>query len=343
MEVNINTISLDVIILSHNRPELLKRAMAAIDKTDFSVSVNRIVSDNSTNQKELKNIVGNNWIFKERNSQMSWIDHFIVNLRECKSDWILITNDDDEILNEFGSWFASNMINENIKVITGASNTVDGQGLFVRNEGYIHRRIKSKIIHKEIYTFEEILKMQMISGSLFPFSGIALKTEVIKKLDLENSERYGYAFDYFFALELCASDKKHNGLIAYRSNKPVINYYIHGNQLSSENSIGFRLFGESLLCRIYIVFYHMYELSPIECVVLFGQILISRSVASAGNQSDLLGLIDSFFEESSNLTLKIRFLKIANCVPLIFARLFYYLYRINDKFLWKIRSIIRQK
>jgi hypothetical protein len=343
MEVKINTISLDVVILSHNRPNLLKRAMAAIDQTDFCVSVNKIVSDNSTNQKELEKIIDNNWNLKERNSQMSWIQHFIINLRECESDWILITNDDDEILGEFGSWFASNMINESIKVITGASNTVNGQGLFIRNEGYINRVIKSKIIFKEIYIFEEILTMQMRSGSLFPFSGIALKTEIIKKLNLENSERYGYAFDFFFALELCTSDKKNSGLIAYRSKKPIINYYIHGNQLSAENSIGFRLPGESLLCRLYIVFYHNYELSPIECLVLFAQILISRSVASAGNQADLLDLIDNIFEESSNLTLKFRFLKIANSMPLIFVQLFYYLYTINNKFLWKIRSIKRQK
>jgi hypothetical protein len=254
MGLNRNITTLDVVILSHNRPEFLKRAMLAIDKVNFGISTKKIVSDNSSNHSEIKKMIEGDWNIKERNCQISWIQHFIVNLNECKSDWILITNDDDEILEEFGYWFSLNIENTRISVITGGTNTVNGQGIFVRNEGYINRFTKSKLNLKEIYTFEEFLRMNMRFGSLFPFSGIAFKTEIIKTLNFVNSEKYGYAFDYFFALELCISGINNNDLIAYNSKKSIINYYIHGEQISAENLIRFRLLGESLLCRLNVVF-----------------------------------------------------------------------------------------
>jgi|688.fasta_scaffold11767_5 hypothetical protein len=343
MSINRNSLTLDVVVLSHNRPKLLKRAMLAIDNVDFGISVNKIVSDNSSNHSEVRGVIENDWIIKERNSRISWIQHFILNLNECKSDWILITNDDDEILEEFGRWFSFNIDNTSINVITGGTNTVNGQGVFVKNEGYTNRFTKSKISAKEIYSSEEFLRMIMRFGSLFPFSGIALKAEIIETLNLASPEKYGFAFDYFFALELCVSGKNKNSLIAYKSNESIINYFIHGEQLSSEHSMRYRLLGESLLCRLNVVSREKYDFSNAEFLVLFAQILISRSVASSGNQTDLLDLIDDMFKNSFNKCLKFKLLKIANKFPVILAHFFYELYTIYDKVFWKFRSKFRSK
>ena len=244
---------LEIVIMTRDRNDYLSRAIEAINRIDFGRCVHKIVSDNYLNNPVSKLVIGTDWILRTRSQELSAIGHFQSIIKDSTAKWLLITHDDDELTEDFGSFFRLLSKNEYVRVISGITENLDLRGEKFSDPGYALRIKKSKVTGRELFSAGDFLKMQIRVGSIFPFSGIIFQPSHLDLSKIENISEYGYAIDYYFALILCLESSRLPNLISYNSKTPVLRYYRHGNQWSSEINMHYMLPGESLLCRLFVL------------------------------------------------------------------------------------------
>ena len=249
METEIETKSLVVIVMSHDRPKLLDRSLRAIDRLKFDMPVRKIVSDTSVFKP--KNKYG--WEYLYRDPKLSWIEHFLVNLLETSEEWVLITSDDDEILPTFAEYFNSKCQDKNVSLVSGLAETVDKFGNSFIHPGYTSRLKNSKIKKNEYHLFSDLLNSQFRFGLLLPFQAMAINRKAISKLNIHNPNQFSYVFDYLFCLLICADNKHTSDLIAFKSDWPIFRYYLHGSQLSADKQMELEVPYQTIVAKIYML------------------------------------------------------------------------------------------
>jgi hypothetical protein len=292
---------LEIVIMTRDRNDYLLRAIRAIDRIDFGRCVHKVVSDNYQNIPVSPLMIGTNWILRTRSQELSAIDHFQSIIKNSSSKWLLVTHDDDELTEDFGLFFQRHSMNENVRVISGITENLDHRGEKILDLGYILRLKKSRVLGKEIFSSNDFLKMQFRVGSIFPFSGIIFQRSLLDVAKIENLSEYGYAIDYYFALLLCLEPSRLPNLISYNTSAPVLRYYRHGNQWSSEINMKYMLQGESLLCRLFALKEQPDLVNHRVLLRTFVEILNSRSLAK---QINLVELDDKIKSRVSELNLR---------------------------------------
>ena len=249
METEIKTKSIVAIVMSHVRPELLDRSLKAIDSLKFDMPVRKIVSDTSVYKPKIKS----GWEYLYRDPTLTWIEHFLVNLLETKEEWVLITSDDDELLPTFADYFNLKSQDKNVLLVSGLAETVDKFGNNFIHPGYASRLKNSNIKKSEYYLFSDLLNLQFRFGLLLPFQAMAINRRAISKFSISNPNQFSYVFDYLYCLLICADNKHTRDLIAFKSDRPIFRYYLHGTQLSAEKQMEFEVPYQTILAKIYML------------------------------------------------------------------------------------------
>lgn len=313
MATKIEINSMAVIVMSHDRPNLLDRSLRAIDRLKFDIPVRKIVSDTSDYKPKNKH----GWEYLYRDPKLSWIEHFMVNLLETSEEWVLITSDDDEILPAFADYFNLKCQDKNVLLVSGLAETVDKFGNNFSHPGYASRLKNSKIKKSEYYLFSDLLNLQFRFGLLLPFQAMAINRKAISKFNISNPNQFSYVFDYLFCLLICADNKHTKDLIAFKSDLPVFRYYLHGAQLSADKQMEFEVPYQTILAKIYILEKYGPFFTSKDKILVYRQTLKAIASARLNERNDKaieiaallksLG-INNIYQLLVNFTLRIPFL-----------------------------------
>ena len=110
---------LEIVILTRDRNFYLDKAIKSIELIKFDLPTKFVISNNSMSKSNYS--FGNHWEVRNRNTNMTFNEHFTTVLSEVKSSWVLITHDDDQLLPNFGTLFNQYYRDQNIRFISGIS------------------------------------------------------------------------------------------------------------------------------------------------------------------------------------------------------------------------------
>ena len=115
--------SVQVFILTHNRPKMVMQSLASVLKQNYP-NLQVILSDNSTNsitEEETKGISDSRFTYKKRIPPLSAEKHFQTVISEVSADYYLIFHDDDLLLDGAISKFVEAMEEFPTAVAIGAN------------------------------------------------------------------------------------------------------------------------------------------------------------------------------------------------------------------------------
>jgi hypothetical protein len=240
---------IEIIIMTRDRPEYLKRAVQAINNIEFGPGAQLVISNNSAKGAAIEVPKEGNWSVRNRNYPLTIHEHFGKIISEVTHEWVCITHDDDELLPHFGELFLKFFKDNQIRIISGLTEIKNSEFDPRATAGYQKRIQKSGVTKSLEYACSDFLSLQLKYGSLFPFSAIAMRTSYIKK----TIEKFSFAADYFFAMMICEDNftREANKLI-YDSLNPVIKYQLHDLQDSQNLQMKYEMRILSLMCKIEI-------------------------------------------------------------------------------------------
>ena len=241
---------LEIVILTRDRNFYLDKAIKSIELIKFDLPTKFVISNNSMSKSNYS--FGNHWEVRNRNTNMTFNEHFTTVLSEVKSSWVLITHDDDQLLPNFGTLFNQYYRDQNIRFISGISEIENKEISIESVNGYKNRLRKAKLVGKSVFSTEELLLKQFKTGSILPFSAIALRSALIPKLNLKSFNKYIYVSDYFFALNICEQLNVFPDRVAFDAKKPIMKYTLHEGQVSYKDNMNYELPIETFMCCIEI-------------------------------------------------------------------------------------------
>jgi glycosyltransferase involved in cell wall biosynthesis len=224
--------SVDVVVLSRDRPAYLRECINSILSQNYS-NFSLKVSDNSSNNLILDMLKSDlpNVKYITRTPSITAIEHFNIIISECTSDYLVMFHDDDIMKPEYLSTM--------VKLANNNSNC----SALVCNGYYLLRNNKSntKIMgefnnSQIIYNPIELISPYFEIGKINPppFPAYFYKVSSIHKL-LLNKKNGGKHADLSFLLEVLET-----GPIYWHS-APLMYYRLHGTNDSKIENIGDRL------------------------------------------------------------------------------------------------------
>lgn len=280
--------------MSHERPEFLKRALVALGKIDFGQTPKITISDNPSepSKKISKDIVeGFNYILREGLGATSHLNQII---SEIKSEWILITHDDDEILPLMGDLFKEYSSNPKIGMITGRSLILNSSGDIVRNNAYESRLRKSKLHSTHSHPKNDLFWYLFDLGSLFPASAMIIRSEIYKDIQKINSD-VNLASDYSLSLKIAKSNS-----IVFEGVNPVMRYWLHGdNSVYSHEAIS-SLRSELTIAKIDEITNSDFKLSLRRNLNLSKQIFQSIILLNVHHEYEKLATLNRYINRYKN-------------------------------------------
>lgn len=229
LETIINIISIkmpliQIFIATYNRPYLVINAIHSALKQNFD-SYEVIVSDNSTNDETeliISKIKDIRLLYKRRNPSLPAIDHLNAILEDVTSEYFMIFHDDDVMHPNLIHTLYSKLILQDKAVAIGSNAKVIVNNVPQKKNYYPDLKI-DKIINSR----NEIIKGYLLYH-MVPFPSYLYKMEVAKKLRF-NYDLGGKYCDATFIINLTSL-----GSIIFSAN-PLMDYYIHSGQDSSNN------------------------------------------------------------------------------------------------------------
>lgn len=241
---------LEIVVLTRDRPFYLDKAIKAIELIKFDLPTKFIISDNSMDKSNYS--FGKHWEIRNRTGNMTFNEHFTKVLSETKSSWVLITHDDDQLLPHFGTLFNKYHQDPKIRFISGISEIENKEISIESVNGYNNRLRNARIGSRSTFSCEELLLKQFKVGSILPFSAVALRASIISNLDLINIDKYIYVSDFFFALNICEHQNILPDRVAFDTQKPIMKYTFHENQISYKDDMNYELPIETFMCCVEI-------------------------------------------------------------------------------------------
>lgn len=287
--------NLEIVIMSHERPEFLKRALAALVKIDFGQIPKITVSDNPSepSKRVSREIVGGfNYILREGLGATSHLNQII---SEISSEWVLITHDDDEILPLMGDLFKEYSSNPKIGMITGRSLILNSSGDIVRNNAYESRLRKSELNTTHSHPKNNLFWYLFDLGSLFPASAMIIRNEIYKNIQEINPD-VNLASDYSLSLKTVKSNN-----IIFEGVNPVMRYWLHGdNSVYSDEAIS-SLRSELTIAKIDVITNSEFNLSIKRNLTLSKQIFQSVILLNVHHEYEKLATLNRYISRYKNL------------------------------------------
>lgn len=194
-----NTHKIQIVILTRNRPLLLKQTVDSVLKQtykDFQV----IISDNSTND-ETQQIISHNFSYvnnlkyiRREPQFQDFFKHANCNISEITSDYFILFHDDDLMLPTFIETLIDTLEKDHT-LVAAASNAYN-----IDVNGNITGKYTSKKGTKVITYTKEMMLLYANNTSL-PFPSYMYRTEAIKNLRFDASKGGKYS-DSCFILDL---------------------------------------------------------------------------------------------------------------------------------------------
>jgi len=220
---------INIILITYNRPQYLKKAISAILAQTFErfnlIILNNgseIETDEVINSFTDKRIttIKNKINSKEFiNSAFSYLD--------CK--YFMITHDDDEMSPDFLDHQINILeLKNEIDLLSSRINLID-------ENSHNLKKIRPRIFRDKIWRKGEYINEYFFSGNIIPCPTIIFRSDFFKKNPLKYNWNAGPAADLYLLFE--ANIK---GILAL-SKKPVFNYRVHSKQDSELNRISLEL------------------------------------------------------------------------------------------------------
>jgi hypothetical protein len=220
-------VSLEIVVMTRDRPDELKRCLMSISKLDFGLQPKIIISNNS--EMGLDDSSFPECQVLNRGGVFTTQGHMQKIIEEVRAEWLLITHDDDEILPYLAHLFQLYKADTKVEVITGKSRIFDSDGHVVMSSDYEKRLSKLGLNSVNPILNEDFSQSIYKFGSMFPASAILVrrsKLETIARIP----EKIGLAYDLSYSMRVA-----HDSLVVFGGTNPVMNYHLHkGNSVFSE-------------------------------------------------------------------------------------------------------------
>jgi hypothetical protein len=294
-------VTLEIVIMSHERPEFLKRALSAINKVDFGVLPKITISDNpSVLAKRVPSdlVVGYNYVLREGLGATAHLNKIIM---ETKLEWTLITHDDDEILPQLGELFKEYFTNPKVGMITGRSLILNSEGHQVVNKAYEQRLRKSKLNFDRTVPKKDLFWHLFDLGSLFPASAMIVRREIFEEIQKINPD-VNLASDYSFSLKVARKNQ-----IIFEGLAPVMRYWLHGNNSVFSDVAVKRLKSELTIAKLEELINFGVKLNLARNLSLSIQVFQSTILLNAYKEYDKIAVLERYLKEYRKLNRRLLF------------------------------------
>lgn len=232
-------IKVSVIIPTHNREKMCKRAIASVICQTYD-NIEIIVSNDS--EKDYDTL--DSYIFRHdkvtyfKKNPEGYDKNYIFLASQASGDFLICLEDDDYLLN-------TNVIQDCVDLINGNK---DITAVLMNSATSLKQALTKKTFFKERYTNEEFFELFPSISTEFQFGQVMAKASIIKKIIIEEvPKRYGSVnTDAFVFLMLCLV----SGNICYL-NKCGYMITVNGDNLSWNNYVNCFFGGNSYIQEIY--------------------------------------------------------------------------------------------
>jgi hypothetical protein len=307
--------NLEIIIMSHERPEFLQRALAALEMVDFGSRPKITISDNPSkiSSRVPREIVRNyNYVLRDGLGATSHLNKII---SEVKSEWTLITHDDDEILPQLGDLFREYSSNPKIGMITGRSLIIDSTGNQIISNAYESRLRKSNLNNFHSHIKSDVFWHLFDLGSLFPASAMIIRREVYQEIQEVNLD-VNLASDYSLSLKIA---KNHN--IVFEGINPVMKYWLHGKNSVYSNEAMSSLKSELTIARLVELANSDFKLSLKRNLALSKQIFESTILLNTYGEYEKISILNRYILTYEELKGKLAFSRTFEIKNQLFSRI----------------------
>lgn len=215
---------LTVVVLSHNRPNFVKKCLESIISQDYP-GFKLIVSENSTNDI-VSNLLNEQFPkveVKRRLPPVSSIDHYFQVLRELDSEFTMLFHDDDFFIR-------NDALSEMMRYFTDDVSAVAGNAFHQYDELPTSKKFFDfQRSFKEFRSPREIFALHL-RGAIAPYPSYIYRTNDLKSVK-PDWIKYGKYVDAYIVSSLAQKGK-----VIWVSN-PIMNYRIHANNDSQKMDI----------------------------------------------------------------------------------------------------------
>ncbi len=199
------TKSIQVFLLTYNRPLLLAKAIDSILSQEFK-DFELIVSDNSTDdltEKLISERYNESLSYRRRIPTLAVIEHFNIVLREVESEYFMLFHDDDTMIpSMLGTLFRTLEPSRVLGVLAVGANAI------LSRNGFRTNRLYSTIKEKNLYisSVDRFIELYLSKRSTAPFASY-LYAKTIADFVKFNPEKGGKYCDVAFLLDIIALGK----------------------------------------------------------------------------------------------------------------------------------------
>lgn len=216
-----------VFVLAHNRPQLLRETLCSILSQDCD-QFELVVSDNSTNnsvEKLIASEFANRLVYRRRDPPLSPIGHFQKLLQETDADYAVLFHDDDLMLPNFVREMRD-FLEQHKNYSAAASNA------YLRIKDISTKRVfypSASSFHEVANGTEMARRYLDMGGFRMPFPGYMYRTAMIRGITMDSKEGGKHA-DVSFLIKVAAVAP------VVWLGQPLFEYRIHtGNDSWSED------------------------------------------------------------------------------------------------------------
>ena len=235
--------SLEILILTHDRPESALKTIENLQSLDWGIKPRIVLSDNPSSESRYVQNVPPEIIHRRRFPFLSVAQHHNLALSEVESDWLILTHDDDELLDYFAESFKL-LRSSSYDIITGYSRILDTSVGEIIDDSYNRRLLESGVLTGDTIPRSQLQRVLFNHGMIYPASAICVRSiKILEALPLD--VHTNAAIDYEYAMKISKNAK-----LKFLIKGPIMNYVIHGANSISDRNLAFTLPGESLRVKI---------------------------------------------------------------------------------------------
>lgn len=271
---------IQIFIMAHHRQDETIRAIEALEKVDFGIPAEIVLSDNPESPEFIIKGVPKNVIHRIRNPSGGSLWHATQIFQELEYEWTLLTHDDDEILPSLGTLFREHYSDPTIGVITGLSQIVGLNGENTFDEGYENRLIGAKLLGQEPSSRNDLSKYLFGLGPIFPASAMIVRTSLLRNSHKLNPD-FELAGDLAFSLQVADQAS-----VIFEGRWPIMNYHMHGgNSVFSREAAG-GLMSDFTIVRLDYISNSTLEMTPEIKKMLTNAVIASRILSKSFQLSE---------------------------------------------------------
>lgn len=215
---------LTVIVLSHNRPNFIKKCLDSIISQDYPV-FKLMVSENSTND-DVFNLLHEQFStveVKRRQPALSSQEHYTQLFSEVDSEFTMLFHDDDFFIRNDALSEMMGHFKDNVAAVAGNAYHQYEDKVTTKKFFEAKSSFKEFVLSKDMFTSH-------LRGEIAPYPSYIYRTNALKNMK-SDWVRYGKYNDAYMVSSLAE-----RGKVIWVSN-PIMNYRIHANNDSQKMDV----------------------------------------------------------------------------------------------------------